>query len=159
MSKRTSGSSHKSNHLFRKLRPSKGLIFKLIIVLLVAVLSWVIYLDAVVRAKFEGKRWEIPARVYARPLEIYDGLALNASNLQVELKALGYKKTTKADKPGTFAHHGNGLVIYSRGFLFSDGKERARRVAFSIDNGVVSRFYVAKGEQNEIEVILIEREQ
>ncbi|UZE95864.1 penicillin-binding protein 1B [Alkalimarinus alittae] len=143
-------SKHKSNHLLQKLRPSKGLIFKLIVVLLVALLSWVIYLDAVVRAKFEGKRWEIPARVYARPLEIYDGLALNAENLQLELKTLGYKKTVKADIPGTFAHHGSGIVIYSRGFLFADGKESARRVAFSIDSGVVNRFFVAKGEQNEI---------
>lgn len=159
MSKRTSSKSkghtssdrkHKSTHLLRKLRPSKALIFKLIVVLLVVAVSWVIYLDAVVRAKFEGKRWEIPARVYARPLEIYDGLALNADNLLLELKALGYKKTLKANVSGTFAHHGSNFVIHSRGFLFSDGKESARRVAFTVDNGVVSRFYVAQGERNEI---------
>lgn len=147
---RSSGSNHKSTHLLQKLRPSKSLIFKLVVVLLVVILGWVIYLDAVVRAKFEGKRWEIPARVYARPLEIYDGLALNADNLQLELKALGYKKTLKADMSGSFARHGSNFVVYSRGFLFSDGAESARRVAFTIDSGVVSRFYVAKGEQNEI---------
>lgn len=159
MSKRTTSTSKgrtssrpdpKGNHLLQKLRPSRSLVFKLLLVLLVVMLSWVIYLDAVVRAKFEGKRWEIPARVYARPLEIYDGLALNAENLQLELKALGYKKTVKAQVPGTYARHGASMVIYSRGFLFSDGKERARRVAFSIQNDVVSRFYVAKGEKSEI---------
>ncbi|WP_250656501.1 penicillin-binding protein 1B [Alkalimarinus coralli] len=134
----------------QKLRPGKALIIKLMLVLLLVMASWVIYLDAVVRAKFEGKRWEIPARVYARPLEIYNGLALDAENLKLELKALGYKQTAKAGAPGTFAQHGAGLVIYSRGFMFSDGKEKSRRVAFSIDSGVVSRFFVAKGEQNEI---------
>jgi penicillin-binding protein 1B len=35
-----------------------------------------VHLDKVVRAKFEGKRWALPARVYARPLELYVGRAL-----------------------------------------------------------------------------------
>ncbi len=131
-------------------RSTKKLLIKLSIVLLVVAVSWVIYLDAVVRAKFEGKRWEIPARVYARPLEIYDGLALNMDNLAIELTTLGYKKTLKAESPGSYAHHGNGVVIYSRGFRFPDSDESAKRVAFSIEGDVVQRFYVAKGERSAI---------
>ena len=123
---------------------------KLAIVILVIAASWIIYLDALVRAKFEGKRWEIPARVYARPLEIYNGLALNADNLKIELATLGYKKTLKAESPGTYANHDSRFVIYSRSFSFPDGTERSRRVAFSINGDVVQRFYVAKGEKGEI---------
>ena len=32
-----------------------------------------IYLDVQVKSKFEGKRWALPAKVYARPLELYPG--------------------------------------------------------------------------------------
>ncbi len=149
-----SKSKPKSKHQTKKTVRSFGiklsLIVKIAIVMLVIMASWVIYLDAVVRAKFEGKRWEIPARVYARPLEIYNGLALNADNLKIELATLGYKKTLKAESPGTYAHHDNRFVVYSRGFSFPDGKEHARRVAFSINGDVVQRFYVAKGERGEI---------
>jgi len=153
MSQRSSTKSKSKPKFKRHVRSfgiKRSLVVKLAIVVLVIVASWVIYLDAVVRAKFEGKRWEIPARVYARPLEIYDGLALNADNLKIELATLGYKKTLKAESPGSYAHHDNRFVIYSRGFSFPDGKEHSRRVAFSINGDVVQRFYVAKGERGEI---------
>ncbi|MEJ2327757.1 MAG: hypothetical protein P8Y25_13500, partial [Chromatiaceae bacterium] len=34
---------------------------------------YAVYLDGKIGAKFEGKRWQLPARVYARPLELYAG--------------------------------------------------------------------------------------
>jgi len=40
---------------------------------MVALVLYVIPLDRTVREKFEGKRWALPARVYARPLELYTG--------------------------------------------------------------------------------------
>ncbi len=46
----------------------RWLLLSLAGVLLLAVLYGV-YLDQVVRVRFEGKRWSLPARVYARPLE------------------------------------------------------------------------------------------
>ena len=41
-----------------------------------------LYLDHVVTSKFEGRRWTLPAQVYAAPLELYAGLPL--SNVQIE---------------------------------------------------------------------------
>jgi penicillin-binding protein 1B len=32
---------------------------------------YLIRLDNIIREKFEGKRWDIPAKVFARPLELY----------------------------------------------------------------------------------------
>ncbi|NLN58971.1 MAG: hypothetical protein GX151_13875, partial [Gammaproteobacteria bacterium] len=32
---------------------------------------YLIRLDNIVRDKFEGQRWDIPAKVFARPLEVY----------------------------------------------------------------------------------------
>ena len=33
--------------------------------------GYTLYLAKTVRVKFEGKRWALPAQVYARPLELY----------------------------------------------------------------------------------------
>jgi penicillin-binding protein 1B len=37
----------------------------------VVLAGFAVYLDAVVQEKFSGKRWTIPAKVYARPLELF----------------------------------------------------------------------------------------
>ena len=34
---------------------------------------WIIWLDIQVRDEFEGRVWDVPSRVYARPLSLYSG--------------------------------------------------------------------------------------
>ena len=63
-----------------------SLILKLSLVAIVIGGAGLVYLDAQVREKFEGKRWALPAKVYARPLELYPGQQLSADDLQLELK-------------------------------------------------------------------------
>ena len=64
-------------------RPAPGLnkwlswALKLGLVGLVLLAGFAIYLDAVVQEKFSGRRWTIPAKVYARPLELFNGLKLS----------------------------------------------------------------------------------
>ena len=59
-------------------------------VLVVVILAiWSFYLDKVVREKFEGKKWALPARVYSRPLELYAGLPLTPALFEQEMEALG----------------------------------------------------------------------
>ena len=40
------------------------------------------YLDYTVRKQFEGRRWSIPARVYATPVEIYNGYSLSIAQFE-----------------------------------------------------------------------------
>ncbi|MBA3002998.1 MAG: penicillin-binding protein 1B, partial [Desulfurivibrio sp.] len=51
---------------------------------LVVFALYVIYLDKVIRQKFDGKRWALPAVVYARPLELYPGLVFTPAMLAEE---------------------------------------------------------------------------
>ena len=44
---------------------------------------YMLYLDAVIRAEFDQKRWAMPAKVYARPLELFEGMALGAGRLRI----------------------------------------------------------------------------
>ena len=39
--------------------------------------GYVLYLDHLVTSRFDGRRWNLPAHVYARPLELYAGLPLS----------------------------------------------------------------------------------
>jgi penicillin-binding protein 1B len=37
--------------------------------LVIALLVWIVYLDRIITAQFEGRRWTLPAQVYAEPRE------------------------------------------------------------------------------------------
>lgn len=95
----------------------------LAIIALVALGFYIVRLDSVVRTKFEGQRWEIPAKVYARPLELFVGATLDAKSIHDELKRLGYKEDATYQSSGTFADAPNTLFIHTRGFNFGSSKE------------------------------------
>ncbi|MEI6415545.1 MAG: penicillin-binding protein 1B, partial [Pseudomonadota bacterium] len=89
-------------------------------------IPYAIYLDQVVRTKFEGKRWMIPASVFGRSLDLYPGQALSAQGLVQELERLGYRPVVSPSTPGTFSQDKDRLIIRTRPFLFWDGDEPAR---------------------------------
>src|SRR5574344_917003 len=73
-----------------------GLFIKRSIVAVVLLAGVLIYHEAVVQEKFSGKRWTVPAKVYARPLELFVGLKLNRDDFLSELEALGYRRESSA---------------------------------------------------------------
>lgn len=93
---------------------------------------WVVWLDFEVRAAFSGKKWEVPARVYARPLELHVSAQVNRGDVLAELQMLGYSQKGKLSAPGDyFPRSNNRLDVYSRGFQFPDGEEKARKIRLS----------------------------
>ena len=115
------------------LRPLLGWALKLGLVGLVVLAGFAIYLDAVVQEKFSGKRWTVPAKVYARPLELFVGQKLAKADFLTELDALGYRRETSLAGPGAAVVVGNDVSLHTRGFQFYEGAEPARplRVHFS----------------------------
>ena len=106
---------------------------KILLSLLLVLVAYVAFLDFQVYRQFEGKRWSLPARVYARPLELYAGLHLTAEQFSSELRALGYRSVRVARKAGEVSRNGKRFQFISRPFVFWDGQEpsQAIRVAFS----------------------------
>ncbi|MEH6607502.1 MAG: penicillin-binding protein 1B [Pseudomonadales bacterium] len=119
-------------------KKSSGFWWKLMLVLAVIGLAVMIYLDATIRATFAGKKWSVPAIVYARPLEIYQGAELTLEDLKTELAQLGYRFVSRVSKPGQVAVKGNRVNIYTPGFQFPDDLEPSRRIELRLDSGVVS---------------------
>jgi penicillin-binding protein 1B len=100
---------------------------------------YVLYLDQVIIEKFEGKRWELPARVYARPLELYAGKHLSPSQLQEELIRLDFKASPDARQPGTYKRVGKVLYISTRPFEFWDNNEPSKQIQVSFSNDYIDK--------------------
>ena len=115
-----------------------GLVWRLGVIGLLLFSGWTIYLDAGVTSRFEDHRWEIPSRVFARPLELYSGAAVTAQMMSKELEMLDYEPVAVADEPGTFSRGGDRFQIHTRGFRFPDGREPVRRLEVVADNGTVT---------------------
>jgi penicillin-binding protein 1B len=112
---------------------SRSSLFKIAFTLLVLLGLLTLFLDAQIRSQFEGKRWAVPAKVYARPLELYAGAPISIADLKIELKGLGYQFTNKAAQPGQAAFSTSKAIIATRGFRFSDGMEPARKLILDFD--------------------------
>lgn len=91
----------------------------------------VVLLDIQVRSKFEGRKWAVPAHVYARPFEAYEGMQLKPAVLEAQLKSLGYQPVASLSGPGQFERRHRGaetlFAINSRGFEFWDQAEPPAR--------------------------------
>lgn len=110
------------------MRPWLGWALKLSLVGLVVLAVFAVYLDAVVQEKFSGKRWTVPAKVYARPLELFVGQKLAKDDFLKELDALGYRRENTVAGPGGVSVAGNNIELHSRGFQFYESTEPAQRV-------------------------------
>jgi len=110
------------------MRPWLGWALKLSLVGLVVLAVFAVYLDAVVQEKFSGKRWTVPAKVYARPLELFVGQKLAKDDFLKELDALGYRRENAVAGPGGVSVAGNNIELHSRGFQFYESTEPAQRV-------------------------------
>ena len=109
------------------------LFWRLVVVGCVASLAGIIYLDAWVQNEFSGKKWALPAKVYARPLELYTGLKLAPEDFRDELEAIGYRfgmtsPFSPQGKPGSARQDGDLFEIMTRAFQFWDEQEPVRRL-------------------------------
>ena len=93
---------------------------------------YVLKQDDVVRKQFEGKRWALPARVFARPLELYEGQTLKADDLHKELQLLNYSYVTHVMGTGQFKRTKNTFFIQTRGFKFAEDQEISRRIRIEL---------------------------
>lgn len=130
-----------------RLRRLLGWLLKLGVVLSVIAGVGLIYLDAQVRSKFEGKRWALPAKVYARPLELYPGQKLAMDELKQELRALGYRFERQASRPGSVEWASSRARIHSRGFNFPDGAEPSHDMLLSFSGDRLESIRAQSGQQ------------
>lgn len=128
-----------------KHRLQKGFAIVALLLLVLAVVA-VAVLDHRVTRQFEGRRWTLPARVYAQPFEIYVGQAFSAERFADELARLGYRSQPGASRPGTFVRQGNRIDVFVREFQFSDGKQAAQQLRIGFAGESITSLKGSRGE-------------
>jgi penicillin-binding protein 1B len=109
--------------------------------------GFTLYLDIRVRSEFEGRRFALPARIYARPLELHAGLRITQADVVDELRQLGYREAPPEGESGWFAKTGDSLEVALRPFVFWDSRQPAKRVNVIFDGGKVAALRDAGGAE------------
>ncbi|MDD5036308.1 MAG: penicillin-binding protein 1B [Methylococcaceae bacterium] len=111
----------------------RRILFILAPVVILILGGYVFYLDYTVRQQFEGKRWALPARVYASPVELYAGLEMDAADLESILEQLKYRADPALSTQASYVRLGGEITLNTREFKFWDKTEPARhmRIVFS----------------------------
>jgi penicillin-binding protein 1B len=125
----------RSSGMRRQLQRGLVLLTLLLVIVAIAVVA---VLDHRVTQQFEGRRWTLPARVYAQPIDLYVGQQLSAARLAEELERLGYLAAANPDRPGTYRRRGDEVRVYVREFRFPDERQEARALKLSFAGGVVT---------------------
>jgi penicillin-binding protein 1B len=108
-------------------------------IVVLAVIVYGVYLDQEVTHQFEGRRWTLPAQIFAAPLELYAGLPLSQPDLEHELQRLQYRRVDRLERPGTFREQGNRVDVALRPGRFADESRPASILTVSVDvNGIES---------------------
>lgn len=113
---------------------------------LLGVLYWA-WLDRKVVSAFNARQWELPARIYASPVELFKDGTISAPALATALGLLGYREVTAPNGPGQYSVKSGQVDLVTRGFTFPDGQEPSRAVRLWFDGARIRGMAAPRGEQ------------
>lgn len=109
-------------------------------VALAAVLVFVgIYLDSVVKDRFDGQLFDLPTVVYARILTLSPGENTSVKEVRNELDVLSYRKVSQPRYPGEYSSSSTRIELIRRPFEFADGPEPDRHVMLHFSDSGLQR--------------------
>jgi penicillin-binding protein 1B len=120
--------------------------------------SYLGYLDYNIRKQFEGKRWAIPARVYASPVELYAGYNLPTNQFEELLQGLHYRQDAALSSEGTYFRQGQQIVVKTRDFTFWDQQQSSLTVRVSFSDTSITNLVDTVRNKN-VAIIRLDPEQ
>lgn len=127
----------------------------------VAVLGLLVYATVLgihVTREFEQRGWDVPAQVYAAPLELYAGRRMSRDELVTELDRLGYRAGGALDAPGAYRVERGAVELHRRAFEHGADAEPAARLRVEVAGERIAAVEDAAGAQvpiAELEPLLI----
>ena len=94
-----------------------------------------------VAERFKERLWDVPAKVYARPMPLFSGVKLSAKSLGHELDLLGYRRVAAQAQltvPGTYTRYQGRFILSCRSFDFGEQLRPARRIELTISGGRIT---------------------
>lgn len=113
----------------------KGVYFllKLFVIAIICLAFYCIYLDAKVRDKFEGQRWQVPIQVYGKTPVFSLNDRVSVTQVTTLLKLSNYQKVTKVSQPGQYASSSNRVIVYRREIASHIAKVTTEPLKITID--------------------------
>ncbi|MGH8476237.1 MAG: penicillin-binding protein 1B [Methylococcales bacterium] len=99
--------------------------------------GYVAFLDYTIRSLFEGKRWAIPAYVFASPVELYAGLPLSPASFETELRELRYRLDPSLSTEASYFRQGFEFQVRTRPFRFGDHDQAPRGIALGFSDAAI----------------------
>ncbi|MCP3700721.1 MAG: penicillin-binding protein 1B [Aliivibrio sp.] len=120
----------------------KGLMtlgFKLSLVVLAILLVAGIYLDTVVKNRFDGQLFTLPTVVYSRVLTLAPGQNISLETVKKELDLLKYQKVRQPQRSGEYSSSSTKIELIRRPFEFQQGPEPDRHVMLYFNSDGLQR--------------------
>ena len=116
-------------------------------VALIALTIWAFVLDRKITSQFEGRRWTLPAQVYAEPIELYAGQAFSADTLEQELQRLGYQRVARPELAGSYSRRGSRIDLINRRFRFSDALQEPQLLSITTRGNAIEEMRNGRNEE------------
>jgi len=115
------------------------------------------YFTRVVVARFDGRRWSLPSRIYSDMAVWRIGDGGSAERLQRKLERLMYQATSdRPARPGWFRRAGNDVEVYTRDFRYPGRFFRGQPLRVEFSGGAVKSIAAPGGER--LEALVVEPE-
>ncbi len=101
--------------------------------------GYLLSLDRSVRARFEGRRFSVPSRVFSTPSILYPGLDWKLVDLRGTLTRLGFREAATPGRlePGEYTWGASRARIYLQAFEHPTRSEPARDVVLRLDGSLI----------------------
>jgi penicillin-binding protein 1B len=140
----------------KKAQPRRGFVrralpplFMAAVVVAIGLTAFFAYLSITVSREFEARRWDLPAQIYANPIDLYPGRRLGLDTLVAELRRLGYREDGAAARGAPAAGHyrrtTEGLDLATRPFVYAGETQASEHVRLAFSGSTLSRMEDAAG--------------
>lgn len=144
--KKNKKSPSKSTKVAKKPWVLKTLV-KLFFVFMAIFIAAGIYLDAQIKQKFEGNKWQLPALIYGVEHNYQKSDALSRTALIEHLKLLDYRQVRRLSAPGEFEPTRSGVRFYRRAYSLPHSEVDAQQLEVSFYKNRIDR--IAKVGESE----------
>lgn len=134
----------------RRHLPRAGVLLAILIAL-TGVWAWraLSDLEERVEARFQGRLFAVPSRVYSRPLDLRVGLDAGRLRLRERLERMGYVAALGSNptlKPGEYLQKPGSFQVYRRALRLPDRNEPARLFVLRLEGSRIAAVRDARGE-------------
>jgi penicillin-binding protein 1B len=118
-------------------------------ILAVVLVGYMVVLERQVTAKWEGRKWNVPSKVYSDAHLLYPGRSLASRDFEARLGRLGYlEQAGGVDEPGEYAQGESSWLVYLHAFAYPEGRNPAYPIRIETGGGTIRRVTHARSGED-----------